>query len=92
MKTLQTFSFGLEPDPEIPRFKRLHWKLVDVPVADVLLQGIHPWMGANQHPTLTTRLAELLNAETAKIAGLVSTGHGYDLLSHPSYSRYDRCL
>jgi hypothetical protein len=91
MKTLQTFTFWLEPDPEIPRFKRLHWKLADVPIADVLLHGIHPWMGPNHHPTLPTRLAELLNVETAKIADLVSMGHGYDLLSYTGYSWHDRC-
>jgi hypothetical protein len=79
MSTLQTFTFWLEPDPEIPRFKRLQWKLGDVPVADVLLRGVHPWMGPNHHATLPAALAQRVNAETAKIADLMSMGHCYDI-------------
>ncbi len=91
MNTLKTFRFWLEPDPEIPQFKRLHWRLVDVSITDVLLKGIHPWMGPNQHGTLAGALVERLNADTAKIPDLVSLGHGYDLSYYGDYFRNDAC-
>ncbi|GMW03621.1 MAG: hypothetical protein AMXMBFR84_47550 [Candidatus Hydrogenedentota bacterium] len=91
MSTLQTFQFWLEPDREIPRFKRLHWHLVDVPVADVLLQGIHPWQGHDKHPSLLDALLQRLNSEEAKVAALTPMGHSYDVISDGGYVYGDRC-
>jgi hypothetical protein len=59
----------------------LQWKLVDVPIADVLLRGVHPWMGPNHHATLPVSFAQRVNAETAKISDLMSMGHCYDILT-----------
>jgi hypothetical protein len=59
----------------------LQWKLADVPIADVLLHGIHPWMGPNHHPSLPTAFSQWVNAETAKLAELASMGHCYDILT-----------
>jgi len=42
---VKTFRLWLEPDGDFPQFTLLKWELVDVPLRDVLLGGVHPWMG-----------------------------------------------
>lgn len=39
---IQGIKLWLEPDPWMPAFSRLRAQSVEVPVADVLLEGIHP--------------------------------------------------
>ncbi|MBM3333344.1 hypothetical protein FJY63_01660, partial [Candidatus Sumerlaeota bacterium] len=83
---MQTFRLRLEQDPDIPRFKRLAFEKVKVPIADVLLRGIHPWMGGNVHPSLNDKFAEILNADKMKIAKLAQFGYCAEL--HCGYSVY----
>lgn len=91
MSTLQTFRFWLEPDTEIPRFKRLHWDFVDVPVADVLLQGIHPWMGPDKHLSLIEKFVERVNAEPSKVSDLVPMGLSHDIIADGGYVWNHNC-
>lgn len=97
MSTLETFRFWLEPDKVIPQFKRLHWELILVPVADVLLHGVHPWMGPDKHPSLEEVFLERFNQETAKARALTRFGLTHDICSPSAYyggkgSRFERML
>jgi hypothetical protein len=84
---MQSFRLWLEPDPDIPRFKRLAFEKVKVSIADVLKKGIHPWMGGNVHPSLNEKFAEILNSEEMKISELSQFGYGNELYcSQPAYS------
>ena len=82
---LQTFKLWLEPDKEIPRFKRLQWRVVEVPIADVLLQGIHPWMGEDKHYSLPDAFMRRLNDETSKVAGLLPFNLCWDVSAPNAY-------
>ena len=52
---MKTYRLWLEPDPTFPRFKRLAFDQVEVPIADVLVKGIHPWQKAESSLTLRSR-------------------------------------
>jgi hypothetical protein len=91
MSTLKTFRFSLAPDREIPRFRRFQWELVDVSITDVLLHGIHPWMGPDQHPTLLHALVQRMNADAAKVGDLVPMGHSHDIAAESGYVWSDNC-
>ena len=97
MNTLETFRFWLEPDKDIPQFKRLHWELVPVPIADVLQQGIHPWMGPDKHPSLDDVFLERFNQDATKVSGLTRFGLTNDIMQSNAYygnkaSRFERML
>ena len=56
---MQTFKLWLENDPDIPEFKTLNYKTVEVDIKDVLENGIHPWgdhQYANRTPVSYTHL------------------------------------
>lgn len=93
MKTLTTFRFWLAPDKKIPRFKRLHWEEVPVPVADVLTQGIHPWMGAGHCPSLADAVLERINRSETMFAELGAFRLCYDvyLTGTNLHGSYDGC-
>jgi len=86
---MKTFKLWLEPDRDIPRFKRLAFEQVDVPIADVLRRGIHPWQGADKHPSLKEKFVEVLNGDDVKSAELDQMGycHEVDYARH-TYSSY----
>jgi len=84
---LRTFKLWLEPDKEIPRFKRLQWRIVEVPISDVLLQGIHPWMGEEKHYSLPEAFLHRLNDESAQVPTLVPFNLCWDM-SSPEYFHY----
>ena len=90
---LRTFKLWLEPDEDVPRFKRLHWRIVETPVADVLLQGIHPWMGEEKHYSLPEAFLGRLNDEASQVAGLLPFNLCWDVSAPNSFSYgygYDR--
>lgn len=94
---MKTFRLWLEPDRDIPRFQCLRWELIDVPIADVLLSGVHPWMGADKHPSLPEVFLQRLNAEEAKLPGLAAMGYSPDLAVAPhayweERSQFDKIL
>jgi len=83
---LRTFKLWLEPDKEIPRFKRLQWRIVEVPIADVLLQGVHPWMGEEKHYSLPEAFVKWLNDESSQVAALVPFNLCWDVSSPNSFN------
>ena len=91
MNTLKTFRFWLEPDQEIPRFKRLQWELVEVSVADVLLHGIHPWAGAEKHPSLLDEFIKRMNSSAAKLASLEPMQYSFDITAKNEYTWNGSC-
>ncbi|MBI5090935.1 MAG: hypothetical protein HZB26_00660 [Candidatus Hydrogenedentes bacterium] len=92
MNTLKTFRFWLEPDQDIPRFRRLQWELIEVPVAEVLLQGIHPWAGADKHPSLLEEFVKHMNSGAAKVASLEPMQYSHDITSSRDYCWSGACL
>ena len=77
---LNTFRLSFEPDEHIPEFRRLRWEVVKAPIRDVLLKGIHPWMGTNGsnsdvHHSLPEAFLHRVNQEEFKIPALESFGY-----------------
>jgi hypothetical protein len=91
MSTLQTIKFWLEPDQDIPQFKRLKWESAPVSISDLLLTGVHPWMGPDKHPTLLDEFVRRVNNNNVKLTELVSMGHGYDVTASSGYSWNNEC-
>lgn len=94
---MKTFRLWLEPDRDIPQFECLRWELTDVPIADVLLSGVHPWMGADKHPSLPEVFLQRLNADDAKLSALAPMGYSHDLTVAPhayweERSQFDKIL
>jgi hypothetical protein len=97
MNTLQTFKLWLEPDQDIPQFQRLRWAMVNVPVQDVLLHGVHPWSGPDKHYTLPEAVLRIVNEDEVKIPELVQIGYCADVNVYPGYawdkpSKFERAL
>ena len=76
---MKTFRLWLEPDKEIPQFKRLAYERVDVPIADVLLRGIHPWTEGEENRSLNQRFMAILNDDVSKLPELVEFSYCGDL-------------
>lgn len=70
MSVLTTFRLWLQPDDVFPFFKRLAWEKVGVSIQDVLMHGVHPWMGPESHYSLVDAITDKLNDEDTKIAAL----------------------
>ena len=87
MKTLQTFKLWLEPDRDIPQFRRLQWALVSVPIQDVLLHGIHPWSGPDAHPTLQEALLRIFNEDAMRLPELAEFGYCADISLYCGFVR-----
>lgn len=81
MSTLQTFRFWFEPDREISQFKRLNWELVDVSINDVMMNGIHPWMGLDRCYSLLDKFFQQFNREDVKLEELIPMGLSHDVLA-----------
>ena len=83
MSTLKTFRLWLEPDQELPMFKRLAWERAEVSIRDVLMGGVHPWTenkeGTDVHPSLIEAFVQKLNDASVKVAELESFGYGIDV-------------
>ena len=76
---MKTFRLCLEEDREIPQFKRLAWEMMEVPIEDVLLKGIHPWCGKDKDYSLVSEFAKRLNSDDAKVGPLESFGYSHDI-------------
>jgi hypothetical protein len=79
VKPMKTFRLWLEPDKEIPQFKRLAYERVDVSIADVLLRGIHPWIEAEENRSLNQRFMAILNDDESKLPELAEFSYCGDL-------------
>jgi hypothetical protein len=94
---MKTIRLGLESDPEIPEFQRLGWEFVDVPIQDILLKGIHPWMGPDKHMTLSEAFLKRLNGDDVKVGSLSSMNYSNDVCLPPYYmgngrSQFERAI
>src|ERR1035437_11027668 len=76
---MKTFRLWLDPDKETPRFKRLAYEKTNVPLADVLQKGIHPWCGDQAHASLPDAFCDLLNATDAFPPGLKEMGYSQEI-------------
>jgi hypothetical protein len=97
MKTLQTFKLWLEPDRDIPQFRRLRWATVSVSIQDVLLNGVHPWSGPDKHSTLCEAMLRIVNEEAVRLPDFVQFGYCPDVSVLSGYawekpSRFERVL
>ena len=101
MSMLKTFRFWFEPDEEFPMFQRLEAELIDVPLRDVLMEGVHPWAettdGVDKHPTLVEAVLMRLNVAVAKPSEFEPFGYCNDVSSQsPPYrqrqTRFERTL
>jgi hypothetical protein len=63
---MQTFKLWLEPDTEIPEFKKLGYSIVEISVKDVIEKGIHPFNDRYANRTLIEKFLKILNAEEFK--------------------------
>lgn len=75
---MQAFQLSLIPDEQFPQFKRLKSKIVDVPLSDILLRGIHPWGNSNHSSRLVETVQAKLNAPEALIAELRELGYSHE--------------
>ena len=94
---IKTFQLWVEPDGDFPQFTRLKWELFDVPLRDVLLGGVHPWMGKDKHPSLVEAILVRLNDDSAKLNDLDPFGYCYDVSVLTGYyndnkPRFERAL
>ena len=97
MNNLQTFKLWLEPDREIPQFSRLRWATAQVSIQDVLLNGIHPSFGVDQHSSLCEAVLRIINEESSMVPDLVQFGYSKDVSVHSGYgwektSRFSRVI
>lgn len=76
---MKTFKLWLEPDREIPQFKRLAYEMFDVSIEDVLLRGIHPWIEAEENRSLNQRFMEILNDDESKLPEIAEFSYCGDL-------------
>ncbi len=87
---MKTFKLWLEPDQEIPRFKRLTFKIVEVPLADVLTKGIHPWQPPYDRDKLWESFIKILNSQDFKPKELEQFSYCEDIREpHASYYHND---
>lgn len=95
---MKTFKFWLEPDENIPQFKKLYWETIDVSFTDVITKGIHPWQGSDKHHSLGDRFVKILNSEDFKPTELVQFNYCNDISSsirsyyHVRKSRFEEIL
>jgi hypothetical protein len=97
MNTLQTFKLWLEPDREIPQFRRLRWATVPVSIHDILLNGVHPSFGVDQHSSLCEAVLKTVNEESSLVPELAQFGYSNDVSVHSGYgwdktSRFSRVI
>lgn len=86
---MQTYRLWLEPDNEIPRFKRLCFAKAEVAIGDVLRKGIHPWLGDQMCPSLKDKMLALLNAGEIKPAEFEKQGYCCDVSEPGGYAYYN---
>jgi len=97
MNTLQTFKLWLEPDRDIPQFRRLRWAIEAVSIRDVLLHGVHPWVGSNKHYNLPDTILRVVNDPTGHIPELEQFHYCPDIMTPSGYawdkpSKFERTL
>ena len=87
---MKTFILWLEPEQEIPEFKRLRFKVRDLPVQDIIQKGIHPKNMKENYSCynnceINDRITEILNETGLKIPELEGSGYCEDISEYSSY-------
>lgn len=87
---MKTYKLWLEPDHDIPEFKRLKCDIVDHPIQDIIRRGLHPEkLSANGRNydscQLNARITEIINVKEYKIIELVEAGYCDDISEYNSY-------
>jgi len=77
---MRTFRLWFEP-ADIPDFKKLCWKIIDVSLVDVLKNGIHPWQGKEHYCSLGEKFTQILNKEEFKPVELIEFIYCSDISS-----------
>ena len=85
---MEIFKLWLEPDKQIPRFKRLAYEVVDVSLADVLTKGIHPLQAENTNKTLGDRFVQILNSDDLKLEEMSRANYCKDTSPAGCYTYY----
>ena len=84
----------LVPNESIPEFKRLRFEVVERPLREVLLNGLHPlglasgFGGHRDGSGLAEAVAERLNGEENVLAGLKDVGHSFGVKPPARQYRY----
>jgi len=76
---MQTIQLSLIPDEQVPEFKRLNFKIVDVSLADVLLNGIHPWGCSDHSSHIIETTLQRINSPDQLIPELKELGYSHDI-------------
>ena len=87
---MKVCKLWLEQDLEIPQFKRLKFKTVNIPVQEVIRRGIHPEGLYSQHRNydscqINACLVELINQIDLKIPELAGQGLCDDISEYRNY-------
>jgi len=96
---MQTFKLWLENDPDIPEFRTLCYKTVEVEIKDILENGIHPW-GDHQYAnrTLVDKFIKETDSEDVKIKEIAEFKYCEDIKGYisscyyPERSRFESLL
>jgi len=95
---MYTYKLWLEPDEQIPQFKRLAFEKIDVSVSDVLLKGIHPWTSKTVSHNVINKVIEILNSDEMILAELKEFDYCYEFNNssddyyHQQISRFEKVL
>lgn len=81
---ITTYRLSLETDRDIPSFRRLSWERIEVSLADVFREGIHPHSAVvksqgRDHTEASTAILAALNDEGTYIPDLKAHGLGCEL-------------
>jgi hypothetical protein len=88
---MRAIKLWLEQDKDFPRFTRLAYELTEVPLAEVLLNGIHPWDSGSSMTDLAQKFIEILNAKESQLPELKEFGYCHDFNYDPERSYYGQC-
>ncbi len=75
---MQTIQLSLVPDEQIPEFKHLSFKIVEVSLSEVLHKGIHPWGCSDHSSHIIQSTLQRLNSADQLIPELKELGYSFD--------------
>lgn len=90
---MMTYKLWLKPDEKFPQFKKLAFKKVEVPISDVLLNGVHPLIGKNRVSHVIEKIIQILNSDEMAMPELKDFDYCGEFKSYPEdvyYQQVDR--
>lgn len=87
---MKTYRLWLEQDKEFPRFRRLRFEKVEVPLVKLLREGIHPcdvrrWTYQENNRDLIDKMFSLINKGDFDLPEIAELGYCEDLYSCTCY-------